>query len=177
MKKDSEFIKKIQNFWYYNKVYVLLGVAILSFAGWRIYLKVSTPEPDYHIALVCSEGISDSDRVKIENTIGANGTDLNGDGKICVKVHLYQIDVGSETPNVEAVGGLDADLYGKLSGLFLVSDIDAFRAQIKELKDPVVPLSKTPALKGVGYTELFLAVRNGHPAQAEYQKVFDAITK
>lgn len=121
------FFAKLKNFWYYYKIPVIIGILVL---GVGIYLgaqKAATPKADYHIGLISTTPRSDAQLAVLTDGFAAQGEDLNSDGQVLVQLHPYSVDLADEDPNAgvknaEKVAALDADLIGKMSGIFLTED-------------------------------------------------------
>lgn len=117
---------KWDNFWFYHKWHVILGVAAVLLAGFFIHDMLSVVHPDYEIGMITRKGWSESAITALENDFQAHGEDLNGDGKVVVQVNSYVIAADSDTadPNVQmaSVTKLTADLSRGTSVIFLTDD-------------------------------------------------------
>ena len=110
-----------------------------------------TEEPDYHVGLVTMASYSPEQLADMEQRLCAAGQDQNGDGQVLVQLHTYYVDLADDSPNAgykryEVVAALDADLVGKVSGIFLLSDPEAFQKTTNGL------LSETMAAWEYGLT-------------------------
>lgn len=80
-------IKKLQNIWYHDKTWIILGffiVAIISFITIDTILRV---KPDVELLLICDNSLqSDSCCNLLAQRIEKYTPDLNGDGKVKVSV-------------------------------------------------------------------------------------------
>ncbi len=126
-------MKKLENFWFYYKKHLLIGLAAVLVLGYLTLQKAGTPEPDYHIGLVQAVPCTEETLKSRESRFAAAGEDLNGDGQVLVKIHTYFVDLADDSPNAgvnnaQTVSALDADLIGKVSGIFLLEDVDTFQA-------------------------------------------------
>lgn len=122
----------MKNFWFYYKKHVLIGLAVLAVLAYLGIRKAATPRPDYHIALVQTVPCTEEELAALEERFAAAGADVNGDGRVLVKVHTYFVDLKEGSDNVgfsnaDPVAALDADLIGNVSGIFLLEDVDTFR--------------------------------------------------
>ena len=148
--------KRIENIWFYYKKHILIGLAVVLVLAYLGIQKLNTEKPDYHIGLVRSESLSDGDLNALNAAFTAAGQDLNGDGQVLVQIHTYYADLADDSENAgvnnaEAVQGLDADLIGNMSGIFLLEDVDTFqRITNGILTGDVIPMDYG----------LFLTVRN-----------------
>lgn len=123
--------KKIENFWFYHKNHLLIGLAAVLVLAYLGIQKLSTPKPDYHIGLVRAEALPEADFAALEEAFTAAGEDLNGDGQVLVQIHTYYTNLADTAENAgvnnaDAVQALDADLIGAMSGIFLLEDVDTF---------------------------------------------------
>lgn len=119
--------KKLQNFWFYYKKHLLIGLAALLVLLYLGIQKCSTAKPDYHIGLVRAAACTEAELKALEDAFTAAGTDVNGDGQVLVQIHTYFADLAG-APDADVIQALDADLIGGMSGLFLLEDVDTFRA-------------------------------------------------
>ena len=119
--------KKLENFWFYYKKQFLIGLAVLLVLLYLGIEKFSAVQPDYHIGLVRAAACTEAELKALEDDFTAAGTDVNGDGQVLVQIHTYFTDLAG-APDANVVQALDADLIGAMSGLFLLEDVDTFRA-------------------------------------------------
>ena len=74
---------------------------------------------------------------ELEDRILTVAEDVNGDGRIMIRMNLYQADLSGRTDgtlNYNEAAKLDADLVGNVSSIFLIDDPDGFR------RNTVVPV-------------------------------------
>ena len=134
-------MKKLENFWFYYKKHLLIALAVLLAAGYLAIQKAAAPEPDYHIALVKATPCTEEQLRDWEDRFATAGEDLNGDGDVLVKIHTYFVDLADASPNAgvnnaQTVSALDADLIGKVSGIFLLEDAATFREITGDILEP-----------------------------------------
>lgn len=158
----DKFRKTVENIWYYYKIPILIAVAVLA-AGLYLGLQTaSTPEPDYHIAIVRAMPLRDEERKEMEEAFMAAGQDVNGDGRVVVQIHTYYTDLSSSDPYADTVAALDADLIGHVSGIFLLEDVAVFQQITGNVLENVIS----------HYSHgLFLGLRKGAPE--EYQNLVE----
>ena len=128
----DQLAKKLQNFWFYYKTHLLIGLAVVFVLGYLAVQKSNTIQPDYHIGLVREIPCTDAELQSMEDMFTAAGTDVNGDGQIVVQLHTYYVNLSDDTPNAgvsnaDTVAALDADLVGNMSGIFLLEDVTTFQ--------------------------------------------------
>ena len=138
------FFAKLKNFWYYYKIPVLIGLAAAAMWAWLALQDAGTPQADYHIGLVRAVPCTQEALEDLEARLAAAGEDRNGDGQVLVQVHTYFVDLADDSPNAgvnnaQTVSALDADLIGKVSGIFLLEDVTTFRQVTAGITEPVVP--------------------------------------
>lgn len=122
MKEETR--KKIDNFWYYYKIHVLVVVFILFVAGVFIKDIVTKVDYDYSVAFVTEEMMTDEEISSIQSVLEKEAEDLNGDGEIHVEVQNYTIPQGdSADPQLVAAGQtkLTVDIQDGTSMIFFLS--------------------------------------------------------
>lgn len=133
---------KVKNWWWYNKIYVLLAVLILAAGVYLAGQSAGKTGPDYHIGLVTVSSRSDEELRGIQDAFAALGCDQNGDGQVLVQLHTYTVDLADTSENAGynnygIIAALDADLVGKVSGVFLLENPEAFQKTTNGLlKEP-----------------------------------------
>ena len=125
------FVSKMQNFWFYYKKHLLIALAVLLAGGYLAWQNIRRPEPDYHIGLVTALPCSEEQLQGWESRFAEAGNDCNSDGQVLVQIHTYYVDLADDSPNAgvnnaQTVAALDADLIGKVSGIFLLENVDTF---------------------------------------------------
>ena len=122
MKEETR--KKIDNFWYYYKIHVLVVVFILFVAGVFIKDIVTKVDYDYSVAFVTEEMMTDEEISSIQSVLEKEAEDSNGDGEIHVEVQNYTIPQGdSADPQLVAAGQtkLTVDIQDGTSMIFFLS--------------------------------------------------------
>ena len=122
MKEETR--KKIDNFWYYYKIHVLVVVFILFVASVFIKDIVIKVDYDYSVAFVTEEMMTNEEISSIQSVFEREAEDLNGDGEIHVEVQNYTIPQGdSADPQLVAAGQtkLTVDIQEGTSMIFFLS--------------------------------------------------------
>jgi hypothetical protein len=122
MKEETR--KKIDNFWYYYKIHVLVVVFILFVASVFIKDIVTKVDYDYSVAFVTEEMMTNEEISSIQSVFEREAEDLNGDGEIHVEVQNYTIPQGdSADPQLVAAGQtkLTVDIQDGTSMIFFLS--------------------------------------------------------
>lgn len=122
MKEETR--KKIDNFWYYYKIHVLVVVFILFVAGVFIKDIVTKVDYDYSVAFVTEEMMTDEEISSIQSVLEKEAEDLNGDGEIHVEMQNYTIPQGDSADPQLVVAGqtkLTVDIQEGTSMIFFLS--------------------------------------------------------
>lgn len=122
MKEETR--KKIDNFWYYYKIHVLVVLFILFVASVFIKDIVTKVDYDYSVAFVTEEMMTNEEISSIQSMFEGEAEDLNGDGEIHVEVQNYTIPQGdSADPQLVAAGQtkLTVDIQEGTSMIFFLS--------------------------------------------------------
>ena len=138
-------IKKLKNFWYYYKIPVGIGLAVLIVGAYLSLQSAGVPEVDYHIGLISTTPRSDEHLEALTEKLTAAGQDLNSDGQVLVKLHTYYVDLADTSPNAgvnnaDKIAALDADLIGGVSGIFLTEAPEVLQSVTNGLlSEPYLP--------------------------------------
>lgn len=186
--------KKVTAFWYYNKVAVCIGIVVALVGIDMLVTSRQIVNPDFSAALISLDSYSAEELEELENAIAASASDVNGDGRIKVELRYYPVNVSGEEDlsyDYIAVSKLEADLAGRVSGLFLVSDPEGFQRsshmfayldgsmpdeEAADLENMVLPIRQISALDGAGHDNLYLGIRLDHPQAADYRALLDGMT-
>lgn len=137
------FRKKWNNWWYYNKWYVvgaLVVLAILIDFGHSIWVN-RTNKPDFQIAYLGAMLPQDTTD-RLEQALSELAPDANGDGKVIVTVNQYNLYASPEVEdpapidpamNMAAQTKLSVDLQMAESFLFLMPDPEKFQQNTQAL--------------------------------------------
>ena len=129
-KLDMTKKQKRQNFWFYYKWHVIIGVLVVLVGGFLIYDLLDRTEYDYTIGLMTEESVPIDVVSRMETLIAEKGEDLNGDGQVLVHVENYVIvpeDGDANDPYVQmaSMTKLSSDVSTMQSVLFF-SDEKSF---------------------------------------------------
>ena len=78
--------EKRQNWWFYNRVKLLVGAICVLLLGSIVYSIATKVSPDYTIALMTSYTMPDAAVTQLEEYLTQYAEDRNGDGKTVVTV-------------------------------------------------------------------------------------------
>lgn len=151
MKDKPAFTWK--NWWYYNKWFVILGIAAVLSAAGVIAGNLKRVKPDYQIAYVGEYPLSNETVLSVESALAAEGKDLNGDGKVVFKLNQYPT-VKNADPEI-ALGQvgwetqLMADMLDCESYFFLLEDAEEFNHNYDILEEDTVSVSSVELLTNI----------------------------
>ena len=125
--------EKLANWFYYNKLWILVGIIIFSVVLSMIFnaLGIGQTKPDYCVSYVGRLTLPGSCVSALETELAAYGEDLNGDGVVYVLLIQHVITDDSYTDNMLYSYGAQitilADITDNVSYLFLLEDPAAFQ--------------------------------------------------
>ncbi len=169
--------EKFQNWFYYNKWWLLVAAIILYVVGsmlWSIS-GIGQVRPDVCVAYVGSRQLPDACVKALEDALAAYGEDLNGDGLVKVQLSQHITATGENAMYGYAASvTVLADITQGESYFFLLEDPDAFQEEFQILAaldgsipqeeyptglDKVVAWKDCPVLAGLelgSYTDAYL---------------------
>lgn len=119
---------KWENFWYYHKFHLLIGLIVIALIYSFVYELTTKEEPDYQIGVLTETKFSDEAAAVLEQKIARYGEDLNGDGRVIVRVNPYFIvmeegkEVSDPSLQMASVAKFLSDLETGDSMIFLTDD-------------------------------------------------------
>ena len=139
---------KWQNFWYYHKWHVIIGVVAFVVVAWSVISSVTTVKPDFTIGLLTQKTYPDSVLNALTGEMEKYGKDLNGDGKVVVQVAQFVLpgeassaafpsassDMAQQQQNLEALQAYQAKWITDMSvgtSMIMISDNANFIQQEK----------------------------------------------
>lgn len=132
---QRQYIKKekLANWFYYNKLWVIVGAVILWVVGsmlWNI-LGIGRVEPDYRFAYVGSRKLPEDCIEALEAGLASLGEDMNGDGVVTVTVTQHVTVDPADLENMVYSYAADvtilADITEGESDFFLIEDPESFQ--------------------------------------------------
>lgn len=129
--------EKRKNWWYYHKWHMAIGV-VLAGIGASILchaLGVGQVRPDYQVAYIGENALPGDTAAAIEAAFAALGEDLNGDGRVAVRLNQYPSTGGADAGMAaSAQVTLTADLLERKSCIFLLEDPAWFQVNYHALR-------------------------------------------
>lgn len=89
--------EKRQNWWYYHKLHVWIGLIAAAIVGSIIYSIASKVQPDYTVALMTTYNMPENGMRELKRCLTEYADDRNGDGK--VEVHVMNYVFSGRMPN------------------------------------------------------------------------------
>ncbi len=86
IQKQYTVWEKMGNFFYHNKVYIIIGTMLALIFGFLIFDLVTTVKPDVSILFIADEPEMQLITADVENMLAKYAQDYNGDGKIKIRV-------------------------------------------------------------------------------------------
>lgn len=133
MKKEYTTKEKLANWFYYNKLWVLVAAVILYVAGSMIWnaLGIGQVKPDYAVAYVGRLRLPEDCAAALEQGLASLGEDVNGDGVVKVTLSQYIIADSENLENATYAYAGEmaalADITEGVSTLFLLEDPEGFQ--------------------------------------------------
>jgi len=131
-----------QNWWHYNKWFVVLGVVLVFIIGRWVWRVVTEVHPDYQVAYVGSLPLSEEQTDELESYFAPLGVDCDGDGKVTVQVNEYLTDQSSENVMYSYAYSVQlmADFEDCESYFFILEDPELFQENYEILRNDWIPL-------------------------------------
>lgn len=146
--------QKRENWWYYHKVPIAVGVVIALLAANLIWdvTGLGKTKPDVQVAYIGGGTLPEDTIMAIEEGLSSLCEDLNGDGQVLVQMRSYVTGNDSEPQAVMATNvQLIADISACESFLFLLEDPEGFQTSYHALSrlDGSLPEEDDCSVEGV----------------------------
>ncbi len=185
--------EKFQNWFYYNKWWLLVAAIILYVVGtmvWNI-LGIGQVRPDVCVAYVGSRKLPEECISALEKALADFGSDINGDGVVKVQISQHITADGENIMYGYAASvTVLADITQGESYFFLLEDPDTFQKEFQILanpdgsipdeadfsgKDKVIAWRDCPVLTGLElgtYTDAYLDQTETGDCQTLLEKLY-----
>ena len=151
-KEYTDFRDWLVNFWYYNKVYVLIGAAVLALLLWDFRPSANEKEQyDFCVGIVTPKYYDDDQLDALKAVLSASHGKTN--------VLCYHVALGAHGQDNIEISKLDIDLNFKTSSDFLVDDPETFLEVCNVSFSAPVPVAEIGELQGLGFDDLSLVTR------------------
>lgn len=121
---------KWDNFWFYHRTHVIVGVILALLAAYFIYDMATKTSPDYNVAVLSSAYVSTDAGNLLAEEMEKYGEDLNGDGQVIVQVNIFQVaqgdDMDTADPQMQmaSVVKFQGDVQMGESYIYLIDDLN-----------------------------------------------------
>lgn len=129
-KKTCTRRQRLENWFYYHKLKVLIGLVILWVLGsmlWNV-LGIGQTKPDYTVSYVGRLKLPQDCVTALENALARFGQDLNGDGRVTVLLNQHVVTDNSYSDNVT---------YSYAAQITVLADITEAESHFFLLEDPI----------------------------------------
>lgn len=135
VRRDLTPRQRLAHWWHYHWYFVLAGLAAVGLAVYFASSWGSAVPEDYSVAWVGSHYLDEGTQQALEEAIIPYAVDVNGDGRVVVRVHQIALDLRlvaqrgtSGQQEYADLLALDADLNCGQSTIFILEDPEAFQA-------------------------------------------------
>lgn len=141
-KKTYTRLQRLENWFYYNKLWVFAGAVILWILGSMVWnlLGIGQTAPDYTISYMGRRKLPQDCVTALETALAQLGEDLNGDGKVVVKLNQRVVTDNSYADNMTYSYGAEitmlADITEGESHFFLLENPVDFQLSYQVLANP-----------------------------------------
>lgn len=141
-RKERQYTRRERwaNWWDYNlKWVIIIGIAV-GFVGYCfIGQYFFTTHADYNIAVVAPHYLPEATTTALQDALASYGQDLNGDGKVVVKLNVYPLNFNSDEDSdayldMAGTTRLSTDIQSSLSSIFILYDPSGFQSTTGTLR-------------------------------------------
>lgn len=126
--------EKRRNWWHYHKWHIAVGAVLIAIPCSIAWSALRQIKPDYQIAYVGENTLPDDTVTALETELAALGEDLDGDGRVVVRLAQYASSSRAEAGAAEAAEvRLMADIMERESYFFLLEDPEQFQKAYRSL--------------------------------------------
>lgn len=163
--------EKWKTWWWYHWGHVLIAATAVAVILYAFLPGLLTPKPDYNVGVISLYGLPDESIVELEERIRSVADDINGDGRVLVRINLFMVDLSGKTEgtlNYNEAAKLDADLVGNVSSIFLIDDLEGFRQNIAIPIESGALCRSLPFFDGIALPEgMLFTVRSDSTSRAD----------
>lgn len=157
--KIYTFSEKVSNFFYHNKLYIIIAAVAIVLGAFFIYDIATAENPDANVLVICSDAQLALKTEELQKLFEGYAEDRNGDGKVLVSVQYTPID--------EEAG----------------SDPQAYQANITKVigeiqaNDSLIMIGDTSTLEKIGLKEYCVDFSAIYPDNSAAQKLGIELSK
>ena len=122
-------MQKLDNFWFYHKIHIILSICGVCIVGMMIYDIVTQVDNDYTIGLVSPKYLSPELLIGMEDAIQSIADDRNEDGNVVVGISHYQLSndpSGDPMTQMAATTRLSGDITAHQSMIYIIDNPDFY---------------------------------------------------
>jgi len=150
--ENQSFFRKIENFWYYYKWSVILGLLAVLIVAFFISEFTNRVPTDINISIVTKDMITEGS-INFEQVLGEKIQDANGDGEKHITISRLFITEDAEDENTEsAIYTLESQLADKGAVLFIM---DQYNYERVMARDAFCPLNEMIDISTLGDRVLY----------------------
>ena len=126
--------EKRRNWWHYHKWHIAAGAVLIAIPCSIAWNALHQIKPDYQIAYVGENALPGDTVTALETELAALGEDLDGDGRVVVRLAQYASSSRAEAGAAAAAEvRLMADIMERESYFFLLEDPEQFQKAYRSL--------------------------------------------
>lgn len=126
--------EKRRNWWHYHKWHIAAGAVLIAIPCSIAWSALRQIKPDYQIAYVGENALPGDTVTALETELAALGEDLDGDGRVVVRLAQYASSSRAEAGAAAAAEvRLMADIMERESYFFLLEDPEQFQKAYRSL--------------------------------------------
>lgn len=146
--------KRIEHIWYYYKIPIIVGVAVIALIVYTINIKTNEVKFDHSIAIISKENYPSEENVtKIKEIF----QDKYGG---TFDVVIYNLALGELNQDETKLAKLDIDLRNKISEYFFIEDMETFKKTTADIEFKDVALVKNISwLNNLGLDNFYFCIR------------------
>lgn len=150
----EDFKKKIEYIWYYYKVPIIIGLAVVIVIADTVFMNAREPKYDHSVAIISKYNYPNQENVdKLTKTF-----EDKTQGSVDIKI--YNIALGEIGEDDVLISKLGLDIANKISEYYFIEDMDAFKKSTAEIEFSSVDLvSNLDWLDNLGLDNFYYCVR------------------
>ncbi len=157
--KVYTFSEKVSNFFYHNKLYIIITTIVVALAAFFIYDIATAENPDANVLIIYSDDQLALKTSELQGIFEKYAEDRNGDGKVLVSVQYTPIDDSASS---------DPQTY-QANTTKLIGEIQA--------NDSLIVIGNTSTLEKIGLKEYCVDFSAIYPNNPAAQKIGIELSK
>lgn len=123
--KKLPFKKKLENFWFYYRIHVIVALVMVLVFGTSVVQCIRRVDYDLTVSYYGCEQVDTGVMLELEKFLDENCEDINGNGSVDTVLNTYVGDVTLEVQSPETMGILvkiQAEIVGGTCAAFIVDE-------------------------------------------------------